>query len=106
MIDERERLVLRERREPERELAEAHRERILVDSVKAPLRDEAPRMRDDVGLLSRDLRDLAAPRPRGHDLRAEKAACGDEERTRSHGRIADLEAQDPLRIWRIAHRGK
>ncbi len=66
VVHEGERVVLRQRHEPERDLGEVHRHRVPVHAVEAALRDE-PAREDHLVLVGRDRgharRGRATPRP-------------------------------------------
>src|ERR1700722_12850222 len=96
VVDERERELLTQRDEPERELRQLHGSGVLVDPVEAPLRDETARVEVRIGVLLDDPCELALAGPGRHDLASELAARRDEESARAHGRIANLELQDLL----------
>ncbi len=53
VIQERERMVLGQRRQPQRQLREVHRHRVLVDAVQATLGDQPPGMQDLVFIRRR-----------------------------------------------------
>lgn len=97
VIDERERERLAQSDEPERQLRELHRRRVLVHAVEALLRDEPAGVQVRVAVLFDHAREHALPRPRRHDLARELAARGHEKRSGAHRRIADLELEDLLR---------
>ena len=73
VIEERERMVLRQRRQPERELCQVDGKLVTVDSVEARLRDAPPRVENDV-FVGRDGRDAALDLPGAHEGVAKEAA--------------------------------
>ena len=96
MVHERKRVVPGQRDEPQRQLGQVHRERVLVHAVQAPLRHRphGVQQRDHV----RRQRGHAAVRlPGRHQALGELPARLDQERARPHRRVADLQRQDPLR---------
>src|SRR5262245_41218368 len=67
--------------------------RVLVDAIKTALRNQPPRMEMFV-LVRWDGRPrFRPPRPRLYEPLAECATCLDEEGSRAHGRIAELEVE-------------
>ena len=93
VVHEGERVVLRQRHEPERDLGEVHRHRVPVHAVEAALRDQ-PAREDHLVLVGRDRGHLAVGVP-GLDQRVAELAAGlDQERPRAHRRVADLEVED------------
>ena len=101
MVHEGQRMVSRQRAQPQRDLGEVHRHRVPVDSVQALPGDEAAGM-DHLVLVGRNVRHLAVGAPRV-DERVGKLAAGlDQEGPGAHGRVADLDVEDPRRGRRPA----
>ena len=82
VVEERERVLARERHKPQRHLRQVDRDRVAVDAVKAALRHEPAGQRHLV-LIGGDVRPTAVCGPGGDELLAELAARLDEERRRS-----------------------
>ena len=82
VVHEGERVVPRERAQPQRHLGEVHGHRVPIDSVQAPLGDEAARV-DHLVLVGRNGRHLAMRAPRFDEGVGELAAGLDEETRRS-----------------------
>ena len=99
VVQKGQRVVLRQRDEPEGQLGEIHGERVPVHAVEALLGDEAAG-EDRFVLVGRNLRAFVVELP-GLDQRvAQLAASLHEEGSRAHRRIADLEVEDRFRTRR------
>ena len=93
MVHERQRMVSRQRAQPQRDLGEVHRHRIPIDSVQTLPGDEAAGM-DHLVLVGRNDRHRAVGAPR-IDQRVGKLAAGlDQEGAGAHGRVADLDVEN------------
>jgi hypothetical protein len=94
VIHKGERQVLAERYQPEAQLGQVHRKRVLVDAVQAALGDQAAGVEVfvDAGILGGLV--FIAVVPGLHQPPRQETAHRDQERTRTHGRIAHLQRQD------------
>src|SRR5262245_41130327 len=101
MVHEREGVVLREGYEPERNLCEVDRHGVPVHAVEAALCDESARGNELV-LIGWNRWHLAVYLPGLDQCVAKLTARLDQECTRSHCRIADLEVENLLRPGRPA----
>ena len=95
VIEERERMLPRQRRQPQRQLRQVHGEDVLVHAVQAPLGHQPPRIGQHI-LVVGHLRRLLVRLPRLHQALGQQAAGLDQERAGSHRRVADLEIEDLL----------
>ena len=93
VVHEGERMVSRQRAQPERHLGKVHGHRVPVDSVQAPLCHKAAGV-DHLVLVGRNGRHLAVGTPRFDQGVGELAAGLDEERAGAHRGVADLEVED------------
>ncbi len=66
VVEEGEGMVLRQRRQPQRQLAEVHRHRVLVHAVQAALGDQAASVQQFVLVRRNVLRDAIVRVPRRH----------------------------------------
>ena len=96
VIEERERVVAGEGREPERHLREVDCDRVAIEAVEAALRDEASG-EDDLVLIGGDLWAPAVDGPRVDERVTELPARLHKKGGRAHRWVADLEVEDLLR---------
>jgi hypothetical protein len=92
VVDEGERVLPGQGREPQRDLGEVDGDGVAVDAVEAALGDEAAG-EDDLVLVGRDRGHLAVRVPRFNQRVAEVAARLDQEGARAHRRVAHLEVE-------------
>src|SRR4051794_39632983 len=95
MVEERKRMVLRQSRQPERELGEVNGHRVPVDPVEAALGNNAAGV-EELVLVVRNLWDAVLCVPGSDQGLGQLAAGFDEEGTGAHRRVADLEVEDLL----------
>ena len=101
VVDERERVFLRQGGQPERYLGQIDRHRVAVDAVETALGDE-PAGKDHLVLAGRHVGRGLVDAPRLDQRVAELTAGFDQEGPRAHRRIADLQVEDRLRQRRFA----
>src|SRR5688500_5322313 len=85
--------------EPQRELGELDRCRVLVDTEEAELGDESLCMNERFAVRFGDRRELAIAFPGLHNLLAEISAHLEQECTGAYRRIANLETENLMRSW-------
>ena len=104
MVEEGERLVLRQRGEPERELCQVDGDGVAIHAVEAVAGDQPPGV-DGPVLVGRKVRRGVVGSPRLDQGVAELAAGFDQESAGAHRRIADLEVEEPVGTGRGRTRG-
>ena len=97
VVQEGEGVILGQRGEPERELGQVDGHPVLVHSVKAALGDE-PAGEQKRRLVAGDSRGRITAGPGLAQQAGEQAHGFDQERSRAHGRIADLEREDRILV--------
>ena len=93
VVHEGQRVVPRQRAQPQRDLGKVHRHRVAVDSVEAALGDETAG-EGHLVLVGGNDRHLAVRAPRIDQGIGELAAGLDQEGAGPHGRVADLEVEN------------
>jgi len=96
VIEERQRPVGRERRQPQRQPRELDGHRVHVDAVQAALGDHPPRRH---ALAHAEIAAMVRPGPdeRRFVRLGQITARGDQERSTAHRRIDDAKLEDPFR---------
>ena len=95
VVQEGERMVLRQGREPQRQLGEVHGHGVAIHAVEAALGDQAAG-EDHLVLVGRDLGHGVVRAPRLDQRIGELTAGFDQEGAGAHRRVADLEVEDPF----------
>ena len=93
VIQKREGMILGQRRQPQAELAQVHRQRVLVHSVQTPLGDQPPRVQHLI-LIRRQFRHAVVELPRFDQFIAKLPTGLDQKRRGAHRGIADFERED------------
>jgi hypothetical protein len=97
VIEKRELVIPRQRREPQRQLCQVGRQRVLVDAVEAALRYQAASV-EVLVFVGRNGRPRGRPAlPRLDEPRGKGAAGLDQEGARTHSGVAHLEIENLLR---------
>ena len=96
VIEERERVLLGERRQPQRQLGEIDRHLVLVHTVQTALGDHAAGMEQFV-LIGGNRRKGIFATPGFEQVLAQLAAGLHQEGAGAHGRVADLEIENLFR---------
>ena len=99
VIQEGERMILRQGDEPQRQLGEIHGDGVAVHTVEAPLSDLAAGV-DNLVLVGGNLRHRVVRAPRLDQCVGELPARFDQEGAGAHRRVADLEVEDPFVVRR------